>query len=673
MKTPAGYHLKKISSQRSWDTSFFIIRVVCCLFITMPSFAQYNALDWGTYVSDSSTGFTYSDDELIDDIKVDNQNPENIYVVGRTRSSFGTSSPCTNKTINYGNGDVMVAKYNRCGVLQWSKYLGNKKKTDYGYSLALDYDDAGNTIVYVAGEMKTNSGAPKAIVCDFGLPPFRSRPVGTWDGFIAKYDQNGNLQRYTYFGGNDSLGEKVDQILGIAVNNHNVYVTGYTESPDLFKGAVNYDDTIFEGTGDGFLAQFSGDLSSLKFFTYIGGKGIDRCHGIKIYQSGLNPIDIFIDGTTPSTDGIFAGTGFDNALSGDLDGFVGKWEDDDGDGKFTKTWCTYIGGPGIERSRDLDVDNNGNIIILGQTTSHDLPWATGYDATYNGGEDAFILKIPNAGGSPMWGTFFGGYADEEAVGLTWKQGVTEDHVLIAGITYSSQKATCLPNPNPNNYPVFPVLNPLLPVINGKTGNNYCPGTQGDAFVAELTDKTVGQSLVLSTYLGGSGNEVNGENQLSYNPSFAITPNGELYVAFNTKSKDIGTQLGYRLQHLYGTYHGGIDAFIARMIDTSNATNYNCTILRMSEPETNVLDENQSISVYPNPSDQLFRLEIFAEAESNITYRVFDNIGRVVLVHSAQLPAGTTVSEIDLSQHPDGLYILQVQYLDKTYQVKLMKQ
>jgi hypothetical protein len=672
MKSIITISLNAIIKKKLTTNLIVLSGVFFCFFAPPQSFAQYNALDWGVYFSDSSTGFTYADDELIDDIKIDNQNPENIYVVGRTRSSFGTSIPCPGKTLNYGTGDVVVAKYNRCGELQWSKYLGNKKKTDYGYSLALDYDALGNTWVYIAGEMKTNNGTPKAAVCDGGVQPFKNKPVGTWDGFIAKYDQNGALQRYTFFGGKDSTGEKVDQILGLAIYDHKVFVVGYTESPDLYKGAVVLDDSVFDGSGDGFLAEFSSDLHTLKYFTYIGGFGVDRCHGVKIFSSETSPAQVFVDGTTPSATGIFAGAGFDSTLSGELDAFVGKWEDIDADGKFTKTWCTYLGGVSIERARDMDFDASGNVILVGQTLSRSIPWCSnGYDSTFNGMDDAFVVKIPNAGGYPIWGTYFGGYANEEAVGLVWKHGITEDHVVIGGITYSSQKTSCLPNPNPNNFTVFPLQSPLMGLINGKKGVNYCPGMQGDAFIAEFSDKAVGQSLIVSSYIGGSGNEINGSNQLSYNPSFAVTPTGELYMAFNSQSNDVKKQLGYKLQKQYGEFHGGVDAYVARLIDTTSAQ-YNCiiSVAPLKEEESTIM--NESISVYPNPSNQQFNVKVFADEESDISFRILDNIGRVVLSQSEHIPAGANISSLSLSGYADGMYLLQVQYLDKVYNVKLIK-
>lgn len=653
-----------------------VLTALALLITSIPSSAQYNIVDWGAYFSDEETGWELIDDELIDDIKVDNQNPENIYVVGRTRSSSGSAAACQGKLLSYGKGDVVIAKYNRCGELLWARFLGNKKKTDYGYALALDYDGLGNTFAYVAGEMKTNGILPEVIVCDGGSAPFRSVPVGTWDGFIAKYDQKGDLQRWTFFGGADTLIEKVDQVLGIAVHNHKVFITGYTESADLHSGAIHSDDTTLDGPGDGFLASFSEDLVNLEYFTYIGGTGKDRCHGIAVYNQGAGGLDVFVDGTTPSASGIASGNGFDVSIGGDLDGFVGKWEDDDADGVFTKTWATYIGGNGIERARDMDVDHWGNIILVGQTNSNNLAWTNGYDASHNGQFDAFVIKLPNAGGPPIWGTYLGGYADEEAVGLAWRKGAETDHVLISGITYSSQKESCLPIPNPDDFSTYPLEKPLMKFINGKTGVNYCPGTVGDAFIAELTDLPTGQSLVFSTFIGGSGNEVNGENQLSYNPSFSLSKYGEMYIAFNSRSIDIGPQLGSSIHKLYGNYQGGIDGVIARLIDSA-AFHFQCNQLLKSDMssagESGDMRKHFNLLVHPNPSTALFTIELTAHKRSLINYRIFNELGVMVFQAESPVIEGLNRIPVDLSDQSNGLFVIQLNHLEDWYFAKLLKQ
>ena len=99
---------------------------------------------------------------------------------------------------------------------------------------------------------------------------------------------DGNLMRWTYFGGGIDTRNPLPmaylrtRYLGLAIYNHNYIRVGYTSSLDMYKGAIKFDDTTFNGgEGDGFLGEFSRNLDSLLYFTYIGGSGQDRCHAYK--------------------------------------------------------------------------------------------------------------------------------------------------------------------------------------------------------------------------------------------------------------------------------------------------------------------------------------------------------------------------------------------------------
>ena len=74
-----------------------------------------------------------------------------------------------------GSHDLIVIKYNTSGTRQWTSMLGTTAG-DYGRSVAVDGSGNAYMTGHTAGDLDgaTNSG-------------------GT-DGFIVKYDTNGNLQ-----------------------------------------------------------------------------------------------------------------------------------------------------------------------------------------------------------------------------------------------------------------------------------------------------------------------------------------------------------------------------------------------------------------------------------------------------------------------------------------------
>ena len=164
---------------------------------------------------------------------------DNIYVSGETRSAGA------------GSRDVLLAKYNSSGTLQWQRTLGGGSD-EYGYGIAVD--SSGN--VYVAGRT-------------------RSAGAGSDDLFLAKYNSSGTIQWQRTVGGS---GSDYGNAVGVD-SNDNVYITGYSRSTgtgllELFLAKYNSSGTIqwqrvLEGsgsqTGEGLAFDSSGNV-------YINGK-----------------------------------------------------------------------------------------------------------------------------------------------------------------------------------------------------------------------------------------------------------------------------------------------------------------------------------------------------------------------------------------------------------------
>jgi len=115
---------------------------------------------------------------------------DNIIVVGTTTSDGA------------GGTDLLIAKYNSSGVLQWDRTLGGSGE-DYANGVAVDSADN----IIVVGRT-TSDGA------------------GTYDMLIAKYNSSGVLQWDRTLGGSGS-----DLGYGVAVDSaDNIIVTSYTAS-----------------------------------------------------------------------------------------------------------------------------------------------------------------------------------------------------------------------------------------------------------------------------------------------------------------------------------------------------------------------------------------------------------------------------------------------------------
>jgi len=130
-----------------------------------------------------------------------------------------------------GGSDILVAKYNTSGTIQWQRSLGGTVQ-DEGRGIAIDSSDN----VYVIGYSSSSGTA------------------GDRDIVIAKYNSSGAIQWQRFLGGSQS-----DTGLGIAVDSKgNVYVTGYIDP----NNDVKFDIFIAKLPGDGSLTGTYG------YFTY---------------------------------------------------------------------------------------------------------------------------------------------------------------------------------------------------------------------------------------------------------------------------------------------------------------------------------------------------------------------------------------------------------------------
>lgn len=79
-------------------------------------------------------------------------------------------------------------------------------------------------------------------------------------------------------------------------------------------------------------------------------------------------------------------------------------------------------------------------------------------------------------------------------------------------------------------------------------------------------------------------------------------------------------------------------------------------------------ENNNVSIYPNPSNGLFKLE-FPNFQENIHIRIFSVQGSVVLDQDVSFIKG--ISEIDLSEFDDGFYFYNIQIDKNAFSGKLI--
>ena len=416
------------------------------------------------------------------------------YISGYTLSNdFPTQNPF--QAANVGYYDVFVAKLSAAGnSLIYSTYLGGTSG-DFGFGIAVDAAGC----AYVTGETSSDN-FPTQNPCQASI-------AGNSDVFVTKLSAAGNSLVYsTYLGGAD-----IDCAYGIAVDAAGcAYVTGRTAS-DNFP-TQNPCQAARAGGDDAFVAKLSAAGNSLVYSTYLGGAGDDSGRGIAVDAAGC----AYISGYTLSND-FPTRNPYQAANGGGYDAFVTKLSAAGN----SLVYSTYLGGAGNDFGRGIAVDAAGCAYVIGYTTSNDFPTRNPYQAANGGGYDVFVAKLSAAGNSLIYSTYLGGTREDRGCGIAVDAA---DCAYITGYTYS------------NN---FPTQNPYQPVWAG----SY------DAFVTKLS--AAGNSLIYSTYLGGS------DIDCAY--GIAVDSSGCAYVTGYTASNNFPTQNPYQEARA-----GSSDAFVAKL-------------------------------------------------------------------------------------------------------------
>jgi hypothetical protein len=405
--------------------------------------------------------------------------------------------------------DAFVAKLDPSGTqLAYLGYIGGLD-SDAANEVAVD--NAG--CAYVTGYTRSSPGEGFPIA----VGPRLTFGYGR-DGFIAKVSADGSLLQYCgYVGGTGDY----DVSNAVAVDGAGcAYVGGITNSTSSSFPVVAGPDLTSNGNYDGFVAKVKADGTGFVFCGFVGGGASDIVTGVAV--DGANRLTFC--GTTGSNQASFpVMAGPDLTHNGGYDAFLSKL---DASGT-SYVHSGYIGGSGDDEAKSLDLDNQGNAIVVGSTLSMNFPVLTGPGLVYGGGEDGFVTKVNAAGTGLAWSGYFGGTNDD----LTFDVDIDAvGDAYIAGWTTSTHAT--------------PVKFPLL------GGPDLTHGGKTDGYIAKLSGANA--AIVYSGFLGGSGDDI----------AFAVQYDGAgaaWVVGYATSS-------GYpRFGAMDVTYNGGVsDATLTKV-------------------------------------------------------------------------------------------------------------
>jgi len=196
---------------------------------------------------------------------------------------------------------------------------------------------------------------------------------------------------------------------------------------------------------------------------------------------------------------------------------------------YTRAWATFVGGNSFERAQGCAVDAAGNIYIVGNTTSPNLPTTPGaFQGSFNGGGgggDGYVAKLSSDGQTLQWCTYLGGSDEDRSYGVQ----VDSTGVYVTTWTKSA------------NFPV---------TAGAYDTQHNSPGVMDVAYTKLRTD---GTGLIWSTFVGGSGTE-------QARGSIFVNSARELYSSGWTDSPNFPTTTGA----YQSVVRGGGDAFVFQL-------------------------------------------------------------------------------------------------------------
>ena len=280
----------------------------------------------------------------------------NFYITGLFSSPTITFDD--KSATNSGSFDMFVVKYNSNGEALWVRNL-NASGTEFSYGVNFDKD--GN--VYVTGRTSSSS-------INFAGSVIYGH--GNYDGFLVKYDANGNELWGKLIGGSGyDIGDEI-----CTDEDGNVYLTGYHGSSMNVDGI----NLTCQGSYDIYVIKYSPN-GNIIWARRAGGNGIDYSVGISYSHSTS---DIFVGGYYNSSSMTF-GTETVNGHGG-YDMLLLRY-DKDGNEK----WVLNEGSTANDYLMGFTIDECSNLYVTGSYTSSTLQF--GNDILTNFGDgDMFVAK-----------------------------------------------------------------------------------------------------------------------------------------------------------------------------------------------------------------------------------------------------------------------------------------
>lgn len=397
---------------------------------------------------------------------------DNVYVAGRFN---GTVSNGTKSLTSYGGYDVFIYKYDKEGKLLWFRQIGgaNKTNSDYISGLALSRD---NKSIYLIGSFFD--------VCKFDEKTTLTS-TGSYDGFISKYDTNGNLLWAKDIGGEGNTFQKP---YDIKVDwNEDLILCGTFQSNIIFPGSDLF-HTLNNYAYNTFIVKIdsSGIYKFLKFIPSKNSGGTFYSLDVSKLNNGYYLSGYFKDSTLFDIESSYFKTTTMVLYKCDKN--------------FNGQWLRKASGNNSNYYYSTNVDKNDNIFSSGyfnsdtlkiDSTSTLIAKKLGINKGHNN-YDISLVKY-NTDGNLLWSNTLGSIGDDRLYSL-----YSNDTTIMIGGQYNGN----------------------MILDNGETLTTQ-GGTDALGLVMDNND-----NLIYSIHAGGTGNDVGEAAAIDHNGNYILV--GDFY-------------------------------------------------------------------------------------------------------------------------------------------------
>lgn len=325
----------------------------------------------------------------------------NIYLAGDFRSDSIIFDSISLMGLNGSDYNIFLTKYNSNGNAIWAK-AAIGAGTDEVFSVA--NDASGN--IYLAGTF------------DFPTLTFDTILLtnnGVYDGFLAKYDSQGNLIWAKSAGGID-----YDQIISITIDSPgNTYIAGDFISPTITFGSISLTNASNAGFPDIFIAKYDAN-GNIIWANRVGDIQSEYATSV------MNDIfgNIYLTGDFHSSTLTIDSFTLTNSGFGDI--FLAKY-----DASGNIKWAKSVSGEEQDNANSLAVDAIGNFYLTGNFSSSTITFNSATDSAVlsnTGTYDIFLTKFDSSG-NVVWAKSADGLYDDNATSVALD---TNEAIYIAG-------------------------------------------------------------------------------------------------------------------------------------------------------------------------------------------------------------------------------------------------